>query len=66
MYYEINVAHNGVHLFATAPRSIVSPRKLEAVGTLFKSKFPESEGFAVEARAVPQESYRVDSQGNRL
>ena len=45
MYYEINVSLNGKHLFATAERSIDNKRELENVYSLFKEKFPESEGY---------------------
>lgn len=47
MYYEINVALNGKHLFATADRSITSPYKAEKVYNLFKEKFPEEEGYTI-------------------
>ena len=48
-YYEINVAKNGQHLFATAERSIPSYdiKKFEEVYTLFCKKFPESEGYEI-------------------
>ena len=45
MYYEINVALNGKHLFATAERSITTDWELDKVYSLFKEKFPESEGY---------------------
>lgn len=48
MYYEINIALNGQHLFATAERSITNNLKAEKVYKLFKEKFPESEGYKVD------------------
>jgi hypothetical protein len=47
MHYEINVAQNGRHLFATAPRSCTSVRQTEELTKLFASKFPEAEGYEV-------------------
>ena len=47
MYYEINVALNGKHFFATAKRSITSISTLKAVYSVLKEKFPESEGFSI-------------------
>lgn len=47
MYYEINVALNGSHLFATAERSITTTTQLKKVYRLFKEKFPESEGYTL-------------------
>lgn len=46
-YYEINVALNGKHLFATAPRSITSGIKFNQIISLFKKKFPKEEGYEV-------------------
>jgi hypothetical protein len=48
-YYEINVALNGVHFFATAPRSLPDMGSLLSMYAIFKSKFPESDGFEVTA-----------------
>lgn len=45
MYYEINVSLNGKHLFATSERSISDKHALQKVYSLFKEKFPESEGY---------------------
>jgi hypothetical protein len=45
MYYEINVSLNGVHFFATSPRSITSKAELKKVYAIFKEKFPASEGY---------------------
>lgn len=45
MYYEINVALNGRHFFATAERSITDRITLDKVIHTFKEKFPASEGY---------------------
>ena len=47
MYYEINVALNGRHLFATAERSLTTIEETKKVYKLFKEKFPESEGYVL-------------------
>lgn len=49
MNYEINVAHNGMHFFATAERSLTSEAAYLAALEVFKTKFPESEGFTLSA-----------------
>ena len=46
-YYEINVALNGKHLFATAERSITSKSQMEEMYKLFEQKFPKSEGYTL-------------------
>ncbi len=47
MYYEINVSKDGVHLFATAERSIPTASWARKVLEYICEKFPESEGFSV-------------------
>lgn len=47
MGYEINVALNGKHFFATHERSITNIWKLQEVLPIFMEKFPESEGFEI-------------------
>ena len=47
MYYEINVALNGKHLFATDKRSITTKRNLEKVYQIFKEKFSAEEGYNI-------------------
>lgn len=47
MYYEINVALNGRHFFATAPRSITDKHTACAIMVLFREKFPEVDGYDV-------------------
>jgi hypothetical protein len=46
-HYEINVALNNRHLFATAPRSALSKETAEMLIKEMRSRFPESEGFKV-------------------
>jgi hypothetical protein len=47
MAYEINVAKNGTHVFATHPRSLNSLLENQAVELLkdFRKRFPRSEGW---------------------
>jgi len=47
MYYEINVAKNGKHYFATAKRSLTNERDAKALWADLKQRFPESEGFVL-------------------
>ena len=48
-HYEINVALNKQHLFATAERSCTTKWEYEKVLKILKEKFPESEGYKVTA-----------------
>lgn len=45
--YEINVAKNGVHFFATDEHSITDKWKLESVLKIIEEKFPKSEGYSI-------------------
>ena len=47
MYYEINVALNGQHFFATDKRSITNQWALEKVYKVLKEKFPLEEGYDI-------------------
>ena len=47
MYYEINVALNGQHFFATDKRSITTKRDLKKVYSVLKEKFPLEEGYDI-------------------
>lgn len=46
-HFEINVALNGMHFFATAPRSIDGLFKAKEVFRELYEKFPEHEGYSV-------------------
>lgn len=46
MIYEINVAKDGRHFFATHERSLTYYNVKKAY-TVLKEKFPESEGYSV-------------------
>lgn len=48
MHYEVNVSRNGIHVFATHERSLVSLEKARAVRDLLREKFPQSEGYEVQ------------------
>lgn len=47
MHFEINVAKDGKHLFATHERSLREEDKAQMVYLLFKMRFPETEGYSV-------------------
>ena len=49
MYYEINVAQNGKHVFATAERSLRSKEEVVKVYLRLMVAFPEHEGFSITA-----------------
>lgn len=51
-YYEINVALNNSHLFATAERSAVTLDQLARVLAVIVAKFPESEGYNITASRI--------------
>lgn len=50
-YYEINVALNGHHLFATAERSCTNVWAFKKVIEILKQKFPVEEGYSITATA---------------
>ena len=47
MYYEINVAKDGRHFFATDKRSITTERALKEIYPIIKEKFPPEEGYII-------------------
>lgn len=48
-YVEINVSKDGEHYFATAPRSGTLFRRVDILLTDLRRRFPEKDGFKVEA-----------------
>jgi hypothetical protein len=47
MYYEINVAKNGQHYFATSERSISTKEKAKELFDKLSESFPESDGYNI-------------------
>jgi hypothetical protein len=60
MYYEINLALNGRHLFATAKRSLTSPAELKKVCKIFVEKFPQSEGYNISITEYEEGGHGLD------
>lgn len=58
-HYEINVAANGQHLFATAQRSATNIKDAEALYKVLSAKFPASEGYTVTATYWKAEGHTV-------
>jgi len=54
MRYEINVALNGHHFFATAERSLTY-LNIRNVLVTFMKKFPSSEGYSISVTEYKQE-----------
>lgn len=50
MNYEINVAKNGTHYFATDERSLTTERAARDMYRHFLELFPESEGYSITVR----------------
>jgi hypothetical protein len=46
-HYEINVALNGKHFFATAPRSLRDKWQVERVLPVLLERFPAKDGYSV-------------------
>ena len=46
-YYRINIAKDGVYLFATEQGKLASRLRAKEVFDILKEKFPESEGYKV-------------------
>ncbi len=47
MHYEINVALNGQHLFATHGRSVTTKEQAKVVYDLLVERFPISDGYSI-------------------
>lgn len=66
MYYEINVSHNGKHLFATAGRSITSEMALKTVYPILHSKFLESDGYKITVTYFSETGKHINITGSYL
>lgn len=66
--YEINVAKDGKHYFATHERSLTGQSEAEAAFKDFQKRFPESEGFSLTISYRPGTSYGcyLDEDGNLI
>ena len=60
MYYDVNIALNGRHYIATAPRSITSKDDLKKKLPVLKEKFPESEGYSISVSRVEEVGYHIN------
>lgn len=60
MAYEINVAKNGRHFFATAERSCTSEYDARRVFVELQQRFPEAEGFNVSCTYWEKAGYKVE------
>lgn len=62
MGYEINIAKDGVHYFATHERSIgYDKKKLDELYKKFLTIFPESEGYEISISDVQKISTPVSN-----
>ena len=66
--YEINVAKDGKHYFATHERSLWGTKEAENALKDFKNRFPEAEGFIVTITYRPGTEYvcHLDEGGNLI
>lgn len=62
MYYEINVALNGKHFFATAERSITNKWKLKEIYSTIKEKFPQEEGYDITVSCIETVGKHIDME----
>lgn len=60
MHYEINVALNGHHLFATSKRSLPNEDRFKKCLEIIRAKFPESEGYKITCTRWEEVGYRVE------
>lgn len=63
MYYEINVALNGQHYFATAKRSLTDELAARGMYAVFCDKFPESAGYRVSLTQWKESGIRIADNG---
>ena len=61
MYYEINIARNGKHFFATAERSITTKETLKEILEVFKEKFTKEDGYAINVTYWEKIGHYVDA-----
>lgn len=59
MYYEINVALDGKHFFATHPRSITDENQVVAVYEALRERFKPQDGFDITATRWPEECVTI-------
>ena len=67
-HYSVNVAKDGLHLFATAEHSIPDKSRLDRVMEIFRRKFPAEEGYSVTVTAeysfgIIEEKYQIGKRG---
>ena len=62
MYYEINIALNGRHFFATDKRSITYIKDLQIKLKVMMEKFPKEEGYTISVSEHPEVSKGLDIQ----
>jgi len=60
MHFEINVAHKGVHFFATHERSITTLEQCADVYKALVAAFPATAGYTITCRQVVQITNIVD------
>lgn len=60
MGYEINVALNGKHLFATHERSLKYDSDLKHCLEIFLEKFPKSEGYTISVNYIEHYERIID------
>lgn len=60
MYYEINVSKDGVHYFATAPRSITDEGKFKKLIKHFDTLFLAEDGYKISASYYPESGRIID------
>jgi len=66
--YEINVAKDGKHYFATHERSFTETKSAEKALKDFQKRFPTEEGFVISISYRPGTSYGcyLDEGGNLI
>jgi len=52
MHYEINVAKNGKHVFATHERSLSTLKQTAEVVSRLELAFPEAEGYSISVSEI--------------
>jgi hypothetical protein len=62
MHYEINVSHEGRHLFATHERSIRSVEECKRVLEEVVKRFPKEDGFTVTVTRYDNVGKNIDPQ----
>ncbi len=66
MHYTINISLKGRHFFATSDHSLQDRHSFQQCYATLKEKFPESEGYKVDATLWQSYGQTVNAEGETV